>query len=96
MDEKSYVIVRTKSAGCFAGEIESKSGDQVVLLNARRLWYWTGAASLSQLAVSGTSKPADCKFPAPTPRHTLNKWIEIIEVTSKGRASIEEVPIWQA
>lgn len=96
MEKKTYVIVRTENAGCFAGELESKIGNEVVLLNARRLWYWAGAASLSQLAVDGTSKPQDCKFPAPTPRHTLREWIEIIKVTPAGRASIEGVPIWQA
>ena len=42
-----YVIVRTYSAGVFAGELESKNGQEVVLRNARRIWYWSGAASLS-------------------------------------------------
>lgn len=51
------VIVRTYSAGVFAGELETKDGREVTLMNARRLWYWTGAASLSQLAQEGTSKP---------------------------------------
>ncbi|MGH2359740.1 MAG: DUF6948 domain-containing protein [bacterium] len=92
----TYVIVRTRSAGCFAGELESKTSTEVVLLNARRLWYWAGAASLSQLAVQGTSNPERCKFPAPTPRHTLNEWIEIIETTQQGRLSIEGVPLWEA
>jgi len=43
-----YVLVRTQSAGVFAGELESRNGQEVVLLNARRIWYWDGAASLSQ------------------------------------------------
>ena len=59
-----YVIVRTQSAGVFAGNLKSRDGKEVVLTDARRLWYWAGAASLSQLAVSGTSRPGDfCKFP---------------------------------
>lgn len=43
----NYKIVRTYSAGVFAGEIESRNGREVVMKNARRLWYWDGAASLS-------------------------------------------------
>lgn len=39
-----YVIVRTFSAGVFAGRLLSRDGREVVLLNARRLWYWSGAA----------------------------------------------------
>lgn len=58
-----YVIVRTYSAGVFAGELESRTGQEVVLRNARRIWYWSGAASLSQLAMEGTKDPANCKFP---------------------------------
>ena len=49
-----YVIVRTYSAGVFSGNLKSRNGQEVVLTNARRLWYWAGAASLSQLAVDET------------------------------------------
>jgi len=47
MEEQKYVIVRTHSAGVFAGELKSRNGKEVDLNNARRLWYWYGAASLS-------------------------------------------------
>lgn len=91
-----YVIARTCSAGVFAGTLESQSADgkRVVLTDARRLWYWEGAASLSQIAVSGTSRPNDCKFPTPVPRVGLTECIELLDVTPEARASIEAVPIW--
>ena len=89
-----YVIVRTYSAGVFAGELESRKGREVVLLNARRLWYWSGAASLSELAVRGTSKPSECKFPVAVPRVELLEVIEIIDVTDEARANIDGVPVW--
>lgn len=91
-----YVVIRTYSAGCFAGEIESRDGAEAVLRNARRLWYWDGAASLSQLAVSGTSKAANCKFSVSVPRHTVLGVIEVMEATPEARASIEAVPAWKA
>jgi hypothetical protein len=90
-----YVIVRTYSAGVFAGELESRTGQEVVLLNARRIWYWTGAASLSQLAVDGTSSPSTCKFPCEVPRVELLQAIEILDVSDRARVSIKEVPVWQ-
>jgi len=90
-----YVIVRTYSAGVFAGELVSRKGQEVVLQNARRIWYWSGAASLSQLAVDGTSNPAECKFPVCVPRVELLQTIEILDVTDKARASIEGVPVWK-
>ena len=94
--EKRYVIVRTYSAGVFAGELESRNGQEVVLRNARRIWYWAGAASLSQLAMEGTSKPEDCKFPCEVDRVELLQAIEILDVTEKARKSISEVPVWKA
>lgn len=96
MESKKYVIVRTYSAGVFAGYIESRTGQEVVLLEARRLWYWSGAASLSQLAIDGVSRPAECKFPQAVPRVLLLQAIEILYVAPKAQKCIEEVPIWSA
>lgn len=95
MKKRKYVIVRTYSAGVFAGELESRKGQEVVLLNARRIWYWAGAASLSQLAMEGTSMPKQCKFPCSVDRIELLQAIEILDVTPKAKASIAEVPVWQ-
>lgn len=90
-----YVIVRTQSAGVFAGELESRKGQEVVLLNARRLWYWSGAASLSQLSQEGVTKPKDCKFPCEVARVELLQAIEILDVSESARKNIAEVPIWK-
>jgi hypothetical protein len=94
--KKKYVIVRTYSAGVFAGNLESRNGREVVLTDARRLWYWSGAASLSQLAVEGTSKPNECKFPTPVPRVELLEAIEILDVTPAAEKSIKGVPVWKS
>ncbi len=71
-----YVIVRTYSAGVHAGVLKSKEGKEVVLTDTRRIWYWDGAATLSQLANEGTSKPERCKFPAAIPEILLTEAIE--------------------
>jgi hypothetical protein len=93
--KKKYVIVRTHSAGVFAGSLVSRDGKEVQLADARRLWYWAGAASLSQLAVSGTSKPKECKFPMAVPSVTLTEAIEILDVTPGAENSIKGVPEWR-
>ena len=87
-----YVIVRTYSAGVFAGHLKSKKGQNVILLNARRLWYWSGAASLSQLANEGVKNPKDCKFPAAVSRIDLTQAVEVLEVTDNAKKIIAEVP----
>ena len=94
MDNK-YVIVRTYSAGVFAGELESRNGQEVVLRYARRLWYWAGAASLSQLAMEGVKKPKECKFPCEVDRVELLQAIEILDCTEDAQVSIAGVEIWK-
>ena len=90
----THVIARTYSAGVFAGTIKSRDGKEAVLTDARRIWFWDGAASLSELATKGTSKPSGCKFPAPVPEVLLTEVIEIIPTTEIARKSIDEVPTW--
>lgn len=90
-----YRIVRTYSAGVFFGIVESRNGQEVVMRNARRIWYWEGAASLSQLAMEGTSKPNACKFPCAVDRVELLNVIEILDVTEKAKESIDSVKVWK-
>ena len=95
MKEKQYVIVRTYSAGVFAGNLKSRKGKEVVLNNARRIWYWAGAASLSQLAMEGTKEPDKCKFPCEVKEVILTEAIEILNTTSEAEKSIKGVPVWK-
>jgi hypothetical protein len=96
LDGKPYIICRTQSAGVFAGYIESRNGQEVVLRKARRLWYWEGAASLSQLATDGVSKPNTCKFPCEVDRVELLNAIELLDCTKKAQDSIASVKVWQS
>ena len=95
LDGMEYVIVRTYSAGVFAGYLEKKDGKEVILRNARRLWYWSGASSLSQLAMEGVKNPDDCKFPCEVNKIKLTEAIEIIETTEEAKKSIANVKIWE-
>jgi len=89
-----YVIIRTYSAGVFAGNLVKREGKEVHLKNARRLWYWSGAASLSQLAMEGVSRPDKCKFPCEVESIILTETIEVIQCTEKAEKSIKEVAVW--
>ena len=89
-------IVRTYSAGVFFGVVESRKGTEAVLRDARRLWYWKGAASLSELAIQGVKYPDDCKFPDPVDKVELTQVIEILDVTDEAAKSIDGVKPWRA
>jgi len=91
-----YVIIRTENAGVHAGYLKSRDGKEVELIDARRLWYWSGAASLSQLAMEGTSDPDNCKFPCKVNSIELTGAIEIIDVTKEAYKSIKNVKVWES
>lgn len=86
-----YVCIRTHSAGVHCGYLKERNGKEVKLVNARRIWKWSGAFTLSELAVNGVEKPDECKFSCIVPRIYLTEAIEIIPMTNKAKKSITEV-----
>ena len=95
LDGMKYCIVRTYSAGVFAGYVESRKGQEVIIRKARRIWYWSGACSLSQLAKDGTADPKNCKFAVEVDKIEVLQAIEIIECTDKAMKSICGVAEWK-
>lgn len=93
--KEERVIVRADRAGVFYGTLAKKEGSEVKLTNCRRIWYWEGAASISELAVSGVTKPHDCKFSVVVPSITILGVIEIIPCTDAAIDNIEAVPVWK-
>ena len=94
-NQSQYVVIRTYSAGVHIGYLESKEGKEVTLTDARRVWYWDGANSLSQLATEGVKHPLNCKISVPVRRITLTEAIEIIECTDKAIENLNAVPLWK-
>ena len=93
--EGKYCIIRADRAGVFAGTLKDRNGSEVTLTNARRLWYWDGAASISQLAVDGTKAKGNCKFTITVPEILVLDVIEIIPCSEAAEASIKGVPEWK-
>lgn len=95
MSNNPYYIIRCKDAGVFFGHIKSREGSEAVLTDVRRLWYWDGAASISQMAMDGVSKPRTCKFSVTVPEMTVLGVIELIPCTDQAVKSILEVATWR-
>jgi len=94
--KRPYVIVRCYGAGVHAGELVSIKGEHVTLVNSRRIWRWEGAASLSELAVYGSQKPAGCKIAVQLDRVDLLDAKEIDYCQAAGEKFLREVPPWRA
>jgi hypothetical protein len=94
----TYVIVRCRDAGVHAGEFLAHPADRtVVLKNSRRLWYWSGAASLSELAVYGARNVYECKFGVlqVAPIQLLDA-CEIIVCQPASKSMVVSCPEWRS
>ncbi len=89
------VIIRGDRSGVEFGELVEHKGREVILKDARRIWFWAGAVSLSQLAKDGTTNPSSCKFTVTVDSITILDAIEIIPCTDKAIKSIEDVEVWK-
>lgn len=90
-----YVIVRGDRSGVFAGTLVSQEDRKVELKDCRRLWYWSGAASISQIATDGVKSPQSCKFTVTVQQIIILDAIEIIPASEQAEASIKAVPEWK-
>lgn len=93
--ENKYCIIRGDRSGVFAGVVKEHKGHEVTLTDARRLWYWDGAASISQIALGGVKKPHNCKFTVTVDELVVLDAIEIIPCTAAAEADIKAVGEWK-
>jgi hypothetical protein len=94
LDGMKFCIIRTYSAGVFAGYVKSIKGQEVELVNSIRLWQWFGA-SLSQLSQEGTPDASKCRFAMTEKTKILTQAIEITECTEKARLNLQAVKQWK-
>jgi len=90
-----YCIIRTYSAGVWAGWIDTKSKDMCQeVYEARRLWRWWSEFTLSALAKEGIrkGKEKENKYAMPVDRVILKQIVEVIPCTEKAKAQIETHP----
>lgn len=81
-----HVVLRTTNAGVHIGTLASISNGEAVVTSARRLWYWKGAFTLSEVATAGVDKKGT-RMAAEVPTMQVNGVIEIIPTTEAARAS---------
>jgi hypothetical protein len=95
LDDMDFCIVRGDRSGVFFGYIKSRKDKEVELINSRNIYYWDGAAGISQLAELGTSLPNNCKFTVPVKRRLLTDVIQIDYITDNAAKILNSVPIWK-
>jgi len=94
LDVSKIVLIRTYSAGVHFGTLKKRNGKEVRLTNARRLWSWSGACSLSQVAVDGVDL-ANSKISVAVPYILLTEAIEVIGMSETAAKQMMEAKAWQ-
>lgn len=82
------VIARSRDAGVHIGTLDAKDGAEVRLKDAKRLWYWRGAFTLSQVAESGVK--AGSRVGAPVPEVELTEVCEVMPITDQAFDTLEK------
>ena len=89
-----HVCVRSNGSGVWLGTVKAVAGADVILTDARRCWYWAGAATLSELATRGTSSPSACRWPVAVAEVAVTSVLEVIPTTEAARATYAAVAVW--
>ena len=96
---KRCVLIRSYAAGVHFGFLEkeefTQAGKVVTLIDSRRIWYWEGAASLSQLAIEGVKNPDKCKFSVSVPKNEIVNIIETIDLSIESYNQLSQIKEWK-
>ncbi len=96
VDGMKYCVIRTYSAGVHIGYVKEfgvKHPQQAVLLKSRRLHYWNGAASLSQVAMDGVDDSS--RIAIELPEITLTDVVEVIPCSEKSAEFFKAAKLWK-
>jgi len=91
MNGHPYVVVRTYSAGVHIGHLLKRDGKEVVLADARRVWFWKGANTLHEIALHGVGDGS--KISEPVEQITLTEAIEVITATADAEKNLSAA-VW--
>lgn len=84
------VLVRTFHSGVHFGTLMSRDGQNVTLSDARRIWCWSGANTLNEIALSGISATGS-KVSEPVAEIELLDALEIIPLTTKASKNLAAI-----
>lgn len=77
------VLIRTINAGVHYGTLVERNDKIVLLSNAKRIWSWSGAFSLNEIAMVGLDKNGS-KISMPIDSIILTEAIEILLINKNS------------
>lgn len=90
------VIARIDRAGVFHGILTAKDAETTTMSDVRRIYYWRGALSVTDMSVTGVAEGSKVTVPAKCVEFETAKVIELIECSAEASKSIESIKSWTA
>ena len=90
------VVVRDNMAGVHFGRLAEfdAASKSASIIDARKVWYWRGAASCHGLAARGLDHDGSKVCPVVS-RVTMTNVVEVIACSSDGAVSLGAAPEWK-
>ena len=88
------VIARIERAGVFHGTLDHIDNEIIRLKDARRIYYWNGALSVTDIAAKGITG-GKVTIPVTTVEFMSDKIVELNECSAEATKSIESIKPWK-
>lgn len=88
-----YCVVRTYSAGVHIGTVQSLDETRVTLLDARRIWRWRGANTLSEVSQTGVVTSEFTRISEQVPSIYLSEAVEVIPCSDQAKVILDQ-SVW--
>lgn len=90
------IIARIDRAGVFHGTLAAKDAEITTMTDVRRIYYWKGALSVTDMSVTGVKAGSKITLPAKRVEFETGRIVELIECTDEASKSIESIKPWKA
>ena len=88
------IIARIERAGVFHGTLDYIDNDILRLKDARRIYYWNGALSVTDIAAKGITG-GKVTIPVTTVEFMSDNVVELNECSEDASKAIEEIKPWK-
>ena len=92
LDKK--IIARIDRAGVFHGTLDHIDNEIIRLKDARRIYYWEGALSVTDMAANGL-RAGKISAPVTKVEFMTSKVVELNECSNEASSSIEAIKVWK-
>ena len=89
------LIARIDRAGVFHGTLDYIHNEIIRLKDARRIYYWNGALSVTDMAAKGITG-GKVTVPVTTVEFMSDKIVELNECSEDASKAIEEIKPWKS